>query len=577
MKKLHLQIAIILSIFFAGCGASKTQSQTKKTEKEISEQDKMKFDFLFFNANKEKMIGNNQLATNLFQQCIELNPTVAAPYYELANLFENNNQNKEAEGYVKKAVDIDGKNYWYRYLYAFILQKNNKIEESSKQFQILLQNDPGNIDLLYGLAGTQLFSGKYEESIKTYDLIEKEVGITEEISLQKQKIYIKLNNIEKAAGELKKLAQHFPDEIKYKGFLADMYLANNMTEKAFEIYQEILAKNPNDPLSHLALYEYYKNKGDKENALKELKLVFENKDFGIDTKMQVLLYYYSASEKDVEQKKEAYELSQLLIKAHPNDAKSYTIYADLLYRDKKLDSAKENYLKAIEFDSSKFAIWNQVIMIESELMDIDGMLKHSKTAIDLFPSQPIFYFFYGISNLQKKNFKEAADYLTIGKDYSHNNQPLLAQFYANLGDCHNQLKEYEKSDGFYDKALSIEPNNIYVLNNYSYYLSLRGENLDKAEKMSAKTNELEPNQPNYEDTYAWILYKQGKYIAAKEWLEKAITNGGKTNAVIIEHLGDVNAKLGDINKAVELWINAKSLGDTSDLLDKKINDKKLYE
>lgn len=578
---LHSIIIVASCLIFFGCSSSKTADKSpvvKSTKKVVlSEQDKMKYDFMFFNANKERMIGNYQLSAGLFLQCIELDPTQPTAYYELANIFDLTNQNKEAIIYAQKAVSLNGENYWYRFLYAHLLQKSNNIDEAVKQYQILSQKNPHNIDLLYNLAGTQLYSGKYEEALKTYNKLEAEVGISEEISLQKQKIYIKLNNIEKAAEELTKLSNHFPEETKYQGYLADMYLVNNMPDKAFEIYKQILEKDPNDPYSHLALYEYYKNKGEKEKASQEIKQVFENKEFNIDTKMQILLTYYAESESKTEIKQDAYDLSKLLIQAHPDDAKAYTIYADFLYRDKKMDGAKENYLKAIELDSSRFALWSQVMFIESEMQDFDGMLIHSKIALELFPNQPLFYFFYGASNIQKKNYQEAIDYLVIGKDFVVSNPPLLAQFYANLGDSYYRIKDHKNSDKYYEKALEIEPNNIYVLNNYSYYLSLRGENLDRAEALSLKANEIEPNQPNYEDTYAWILYKQGKYVAAKEWLEKAIENGGNSNAVILEHLGDVNAKLGNIDKALELWNKAKLAGETSELIDKKIADKKLYE
>ena len=579
--KLHTLIIISFCFILFGCGSSKNveKTSTVKSNKKVglSDQDKMKYDYMFFNANKERMIGNYQLSAGLFLQCVEINPIEPAAYYELANIFDLTNQTSEAIGYAQKAVSLDANNYWYRFLYAHLLQKSNKIEEAVKQYQILIQKNPNNVELLYNLAGTQLYSGKYEEALKTYNKLETEIGVNEEISLQKQKIYIKLNNVDKAAEEIQKLINAFPEETKYQGYLADMYLANNMPDKAFEIYQKILEKDPNDAFSHLALYEYYRNKGEKEKSFAELKLVFENKTFSIDTKMQILLSYYSDSETKPALKNDAYELSRLLIETHPDDAKSYTIYADFLYRDKKNDGAKENYLKAIELDSSKFSIWSQIVFIESEMQDFDGMLTHSKMALDLFPNQALFYFFYGVANIQKKNYQEAADYLNIGKDFVVKNPPLLTQFYANLGDSYYRLNDHKKSDEYYEKALQIEPNNIYVLNNYSYYLSLRNENLERAEMLSAKANDLEPNQPNYEDTYAWILYKQGKYIAAKEWLEKAIENGGKTNAVIIEHLGDVHAKLGNIDKAVELWIQAKSLGETSDLIDKKITDKQLYE
>ncbi|MDT8413497.1 MAG: tetratricopeptide repeat protein, partial [Vicingaceae bacterium] len=354
-------------------------------------------------------------------------------------------------------------------------------------------------------------------------------------------------------------------------------LANEMPEKAFEIYQKILEKDPQNPYAHLSLYDYYKAKNEDEKALEEAKLAFQSPDLDIDTKVQILLSYYSLSDRSATLKKEAFELNKILIKTHPEEAKAYTIYADFLLRENKLEGAKENYLKAIEFDNSRYPIWNQLLLLESELNDKEGLERDSKRAVELFPNQPVPYFFYGILQFEKKNYKEAVEYLEIGKDYVIDNPPLKAQFYASLGDAYNSLKNYSKSDAAYEKALEIDGKNIHVLNNYSYYLSLRGEKLEHAEKLSALSNELEPNQPNYLDTYAWILYKQGKYVQAKEWLEKAVSSGGSKNAVILEHLGDVYYQLNQPEKALEYWKKAKESGEGSEWLDKKIAEGKLYE
>ncbi len=581
--KYFIYISFFSFLILLGCSTpekvqtSKPSSKNGKKIADLSDLEKREYEFIFFNANKEKLLGNYQIAAGLFNECILKVPSEPTPYYEIAKIYDYANQNNLAFENAKKAVELDGENYWYRYFYAYIAQKIGNTDEAIKQYKILVEQNPEQIDLYYDIAGMQLYIGNYNEALKSYDLLENKIGITEEISLQKEKVYVKLNNIEKAAQEIQKLIDSNPDEIRYKVYLADLYLANNREEESFEIFQEILEKDPANTYTHLALYDYYRAKGEKEKAFSEIKQVFENKDFEIDSKMQILLSYYSLSENDSELKKEAFELNKILIEQHPKDAKSYTIYADFLYREKKIEGAKENYLKAIELDSSRYAIWSQVMLIEAELQNYDEMLLHSKSALELFPSQPIFYFFYGVANIQKKDYKEAAEYLNIGKDYVIDNPTLLAQFYANLGDVNNQLKNYKESDKFYEKALEIEPNNIFVLNNYSYYLSLRSDNLERAEQLSAKANELEPNQPNYEDTYAWILYKQGKYIAAKEWLEKAIQNGGDKNAVIFEHLGDVHAKLNNMDKALEFWQKAKTVGDGSDLLEKKIADKKLYE
>lgn len=572
----------LLILFFIACSVPKKVASTgeKTSQKEVTdlpEKDQMQFGYLFFNANKEKLLGNYEEAVHLFNECVQLAGKEPAPYYEMANIFDLAKKPELFLKYSEKAVKLDGENYWYRILYAHALQSNGNIEKAITQYEQIIKIHPENIDLYYDLASMQLYSKKYKEAIATLNRIEQKSGISEELSMQKVKVYVKLDELEKAANEINQLILTYPNEVRYRSELADLYMANNLPEKALVILEEILKIEPNNPYANLSLYDYYKSQGKDEEAFQAVKKVFQSTELNIDAKMQILLSYYSVTESDNSLKKEAFELNKVLIETHPTDAKSYTIYADFLYREKKLEGAKENYLNAIKYDSSKFAIWSQLILIESELQDQGGILRDSKRALDLFPNQPIFYFFYGATNLQQKNYTEAITYLTMGKDYVVENPPLLAQFYANIGDAYNGTKEYEKSDQAYEKALTIEPKNVYVLNNYSYYLSLREEHLERAEELSGLCNEIEPDQANYQDTYGWILYKQGKFVQAKDWLEKALKNGGDNNAVIVEHLGDTYAQLNNIEKALELWLKAKEIGQGTDLLDKKIEDKKLYE
>jgi len=577
-------ILIILTLFatiFYSCSSSNevVQSKAKKTSKvkSLSEKERMQYDFVFFNAIKERILGNYELSAQLFNKATSINPNEGAAYFELAKIYDFNKAPKLALEAISKAVSIDPENYYYRELYAHTLQRTENIEEAINQYKILLTKNPHKTELYFGLARMQVYVGKYKEALKNFNIIEEKNGVVEDISVQKEKIYLKLGDVEKAADELKKLINEYPSETRFLALLAELYSANEFNEKALVVYHQILEKDSTSAYAHMALHEYYSKNGEDEKAFKEIKAAFKDSEFDIDAKVQILLSYYSSSNTKPQLKKEAYELSKILIETHPKNAKSYTIFADFLYRDKKLESAKENFLKAIEYDNSKFAIWSQVMFIESELQDIDGMLRDSKAAIELFPNQPIFYFFYGSANIQKKQYKEAVEYLNIGKDFVIDNPPLLAQFYASLGDGQHQLKEYKKSDAAYEKALEIEPRNIYVLNNYGYYLSLREENLDRAEEVSALCNDIEPDQFNYQDTYAWILYKQKKYIQAKEWLEKSIKNGGDKNPVILEHLGDVVFKLNNPEEALKYWIKAKDLGKGTDLLEKKIATKTLHE
>ena len=186
-------------------------------------------------------------------------------------------------------------------------------------------------------------------------------------------------------------------------------------------------------------------------------------------------------------------------------------------------------------------------------------------------------FFAGISSSQLKEYDKAINYLLTGKDYAVDNKALKAQMYASLGDVYFETKEKEKAYDSYEKSLKIEPSNVYVLNNYSYYLSLDKKQLEKAAEMAALANKIAPNQSSFEYTYGWVLFQQGKYEEAREWIEKAYANGGSNSGVIVEHLGDVAAQLGEKEEAIEYWEKAKKLGDTSDQIDRKIKEGVYYE
>ena len=235
------------------------------------------------------------------------------------------------------------------------------------------------------------------------------------------------------------------------------------------------------------------------------------------------------------------------------------------------------YLRDVNVDPSNYPVWQQIFFLDSDLSDYESMRVHSSKAMELFFEQPLPFLFNGMANYFLENYQESIASLEYGLQITVDNKPLKGQFLSLLGDAHYKNGNDSKAFDYYDKALELEPDNAYTLNNYSYYLALKGENLEKAKKMSGKANELQKNQSSFQDTYAWILYKMGDYTQALVWLEKALKNSGSESAVILEHYGDTLYKLGRAEEAFDYWQKAKEKGDGSEFLDKKINDRTLYE
>ncbi len=579
---------VILSCLFVSCKPTQKTGGHPSSKPEINTVDLSR---RFVDACKEKIKGNLELAVNGFNDCLHLDPSMAAAHYELAGLYNSQERNDLALDHAKYAAEADPGNEWYLLLYAQILQETHKPAESAAAYQKLIKLQPEKLDYFYGYSDALLFEGKYKEAIHVYEEIEVKTGPSEDLSLQKAKVYERIGETEKAETEINKLIKDNPGETKYYVTLAQMFQdradtykakgnkakENEAIEKKHQVYLSLLKTDSANPVAHLALADYYVGRDRYDSAFAEHKAALSNPDLDIDSKVKVALSYYYASEKDSKVKQQCEDLCQIITTLHPTEAKGHAVFADFLYREKRLPEARTEYRKSVENDKSKYVLWNQLLIIDSELNDYTDMAPDSKEAIELFPSMPIPYFFSGLALIQQHTYTEAIDILNSGLIYVVDNKALESQFYSTLGDAFYKTREYTKSDDAYDKALAIDPDNSYVLNNYSYYLSLRNENLEKAEKMAKRANELEPANVNFQDTYAWVLYRLGKYDQALEWMDKVFAVNADPGAVMLEHYGDILFRLNRKDEAFAYWLKAKLKGGNSEMLLKKLADKKLYE
>ena len=368
-----------------------------------------------------------------------------------------------------------------------------------------------------------------------------------------------------------------PSNIYFYRLLANLYENESSDSKALEIYNKIVKIDPTNGTVHLSLYEYYRYHGNQDKALSELILAFENSTVDIDTKMQIMLEFFTNSERNEKVKTKAYRLARILIDVHPNEAKSFSMFGDFLSRDGKLKEALQMFKKAATLNSGKFPIWSQIVFLESDLKEFDLLEKDTRAAIEVFPTHPTFYFFNGIANIQLQNYDKAIKSLLSGKEMVFDNAQLQAEFYQYLGDAYHAKKEHLKSDESYDKSLEFNPYNPYVLNNYSYYLSQRKEKLALAETMAKEANNQVPDSPNFIDTYAWVLFLKGNFAEAEILLKKAISLSANPNGIILEHFGDVLFKLNKTEAAIISWEKAKETGEASKFIEQKILKKYYIE
>lgn len=604
-------------LLMASCAGSKnsTGEKVKKGAEpaaasgEQKEEDKLTQQAIFIDATKAKMLEDYQTAAEQFKQVLKADPRNDAAQYELAMIYFNAGQNQLAKQYIGQAVLNDSLNYvdgyvdsvknagsnlpqktlvadaqasyrpnkWYLVLMADASTSLADYDGASKIYQRLLSAYPTEIDYYFDWAYALIRQNKFADAMKIYDKMESLVGLDENIVLQKQRLYLQMGQLDKAIAEAQRLIKSDPENPRFYQVLADMYQANDKNDEAEKVFKDLLKVSPGNPYALLNLAEINRLKGNRDEYMSYLKQAFANKDLGVDSKIRVLYPYLSVLAADTAKKKEAYQLTKIMVETHPDDAKSHAIYGDLFYQDNKMDSALSQYQQSLKIDSSTFEVWQQIFFIQADQKKYQDLVASTEKAIELFPNQALVYFFNGVAYSQLKLYKNAINSLNTAKTLALDNKNLKAQIYSSLGDAYNSLGSFNESDSAFEQALLLDGNNSYVLNNYSYYLSLRDANLQKAKEMSAHSNELEPKNGSFQDTYAWILFRLGEYKDALTWIEKAMDSGEAENPTILEHYGDILAKLGQIDKAVENWKKALQLGSDSKTLNKKIADKKYEE
>jgi tetratricopeptide (TPR) repeat protein len=576
--KMNIYIKRLFLITAASIVCLTADAQRKKHgsgKNELTEEQHINLTYNFFNASREKILGNLDKAADLYASCLRIDPNHAASMYELATIYMDQKKQGDALYFAKAAAEKEPENIWYQLLLAEIYESTTKYAEAAEVYEALIKFYPERVDFYFDLASVMLYNNKPAEAIKVYDKVEAITGVDKDLAVQKERIYLKLNKVDKAAAELEKLIAKYPDDLEAYSFLVELYQVNNQEEKAYEVIKRMQQRAPESAYVYLALAEYYRQKGDKEKSFDNLKSAFRKNDLEPEVKIKVIQSYMPMVEKNPEMLEQALELSRILAETHPAEASAHAVYGDLLRLNKKLEEARDSYRRSLQEDNKNYDVWQQVLFTDLQLNDYASLLSESEEAISLFPSQPVVYLFNGIAKSNGKQHDEAIKSFLAGSKLVVDNDAQLAEFYSNLGDNYNAVKNYDESDKYYNKAIDLDPKNANMLNNYSYYLSLRDDKLDKAATMSKLSNELEPANASYEDTYAWVLYKQNKFTEAKEWLEKAMSHGGDKNDTILEHYGDVLYKLGDSSKAYEYWLKAKNAGPGSEQLDKKIADKKL--
>jgi len=537
-----------------------------------------KFDYFFYEGLNLKNAGKYDAAFEIFNHCLTIDSTSAPVLYELSSFYMQLDRPNKAVAVLKRAVANSPGNFTYKMALATLSRNMGMFGEAVEVYEELVKTYPGKTELNYYLADALTQQGEIGKAIEAYDALESSMGMNEAFSMQKYKLYMMLNQPDNAFKEVEKLAVKYPMESRYPIMLGDLYLEKGNTEKAYNAYQKAFEIDPSNPYYFVSMANYYEAKNDKAAAETQIHDALVSEKLDIETKVNILSRYIVRLQQTQQETEGANSLFQTLLEQHPEETELKLMYGSLLALQKKTDEAKFQFQLVTEMEPENDMAWGRLLELSLQTQNIPEVIRICNKCIELFPDAPQYYFYLGVAHYQEGQYQEALN--AYGKGLTvipAENKSLQSDFHGQIGDIYYQMNQMDKAFEAYDEALNVNENNTVVLNNYAYFLSLSNKDLKKAERMSAITIKLEPDNATYLDTYSWIFFKQGNYTLAKFYIESALEKDKTNSTELVDHYGDILYMSGEKEKAVEQWKKAKEMGKADDILDRKIQEEKYIE
>lgn len=538
-----------------------------------------RYQYFFIEAMRQQSMGNYASAFELLSHAKDIDGNKPEVYYYLAMYLAQMEKDSLALTSLEKAVSLAPKNETYQERLAQFYIGNGKFDKATEAYTRLCDEHSYRTDAMKILLQLYQQEKNYTKMLDVINRIEQVDGESEDLTLSKVRVYELMNKPEDAHKALKELADNHPYDINYQIMLGNWLLQNNKADEAYSIFTKALKEEANNPYAQSSLYDYYKQHGDSAKAADMMEKILVSTEQSIENKLQFVREAIKENEQHGGDSIKMLSLFNRMIAASPEETDIRELEVAYMKMKKFPTAAIDSTLTSLlniapDNASARF----QLLQNKWSSDDWDSIIALSEPGTQYNPEEMVFYYFTGLAYYQKGEDDKALTFFQKGvaEINDKSSSDIVSDFYCIMGDILFKKGKATEAFAAYDSCLQWKPDNISCLNNYAYYLSLNNLNLKKAEEMSVKTIQAEPTSATYLDTYAWILFLEGRYEEAKMYIDQAISNDStdESSADVYEHAGDIHAMAGDIDKAVEYWKQAQKRGSESKILARKIKQRK---
>lgn len=537
------------------------------------------YDQFFLEAMVQRQKGNHDAAFDLLRHCRDLNPDAPEVYYFLGQYYAALKQSDESMACVKRAAELDPENTTYMETLAQAYISRQDYASAIPVVRGIYDRDKNQEEMLEMLFQLYQQVEDYDNAIGVLNQMEQNDGKNERLSMAKSALYNRLGKKKEAVAEMAALAKQYPNDLNYKAMYGEALLMNDQTDKAIDVYDQVLAEDPDNTRVLLSLRNLYQGLDQQELADSLTERVLLGSQATTEEKIRLMRQEISASESADGDSTRVLGLFRQVLTLPQTDADMALLCASYMNAKKmSRDSITPVIEQAVAISPDYAPARMQLVAYAWEADNMDRVIALCQEARQYTPDEMLFYYYQGIAYYRRDSLDRALSAFQngIGVITNESDPAIVSDFYAVMGDILHQRGQAEAAFAAYDSCLVWKADNIGCLNNYAYYLSERGERLTQAEEMSFKTVKAEPKNATYLDTYAWILFMQGRYAEAKVYIDQALQHmdDQQQNAVIIEHAGDIYAQNKDITRALSFWQDASEKLPENTLLTRKIKLKK---
>jgi tetratricopeptide (TPR) repeat protein len=482
-----------------------------------------------------EMNDERDAALEEYRQAAIKDPSNEALVLEVTRRLLQNKQPEKALEVLTRATELPGASGSIFARLGTVYSLLGKNEQAVAACRLAIQKSPNSLSGYQDLFVILLQNKKNQEALKMLDDAGRKpdldvdflIGLAElyssyalQVPAQKDVAHAR------ALALLNRVAKLKPDSPSVRLQLADSLDSLGESDRAADIYLDLLKKLPDVPLVrervHAKLTEIYLRNKDHKRALEQL---------------------------------------QAIIRDDPTNPQAYFYLGSLAYDEKKLPEAVEYFTKAVQLNEKFEPAYYELALSQIGLNQTSDALATLSKARQKFSANFVMEYLTATAFSRQKAFNEALQHYTAAEVIARATEPkrLNEEFYFQIGAAAERKGDIEQAEKYFQKSLEIAPKFVESMNYLGYMWAEHDMKLDQARALIEQAIKAEPKNAAFLDSLAWVYYKLKQPKTALTYMLRAVENSEQPDATIFDHLGDIYAAIGQTEKAREAWTKSVSL------------------